>query len=85
MPAEVHETKAASGSARADEVATAQRVAHPLEVAKVSASRAIRLFPTPAEPQTMIPEESGSDMAVSMTRNSSARPVSGHLECTHKG
>jgi hypothetical protein len=37
------------------------------------------LLPTPAAPQTTIPDESGADMAASTIRSSSERPVSGHL------
>src|ERR1700752_5266338 len=79
---EVHGAKAPSGSARADDVATAHRHSRPFEAAESSASLANLLFPTPAAPPITIPEEPRSDMAASMTRNSSARPVNGHLKCT---
>ena len=67
---------------RADDVPAAQRVSHPTDAAHNSASRASRLFPTPAAPQTTIPDRSWSDIAASMIRNSSVRPVNGHMKRT---
>jgi hypothetical protein len=77
-----HEAKAPRGNPRADDVPTAHRVSHPFDASDDSASRAMRLFPTPAEPQTTIPDESGSDNAAWIIRISSERPVSGHAKRT---
>jgi hypothetical protein len=79
---EVHGAKAPSGSARAEDVASAHRHSRPCEAAALRASRASLLFPTPAAPPMTIPEESRSDMAASIIRSLSARPVSGHFKCT---
>ena len=77
-----HVAKAPRGSVRAEDVPTAQRTSHPFKAADESASRAIRLFPTPAAPQMTIPERSEADIAASMSRISSERPVSGHVKST---
>ena len=73
-----HDLKAPNGRARAEFVATTHRTSHPFEAAEVIASRAIRLFPTPAAPLTTIPLQSRSDRAASISRISFDRPVSGH-------
>jgi hypothetical protein len=44
-----------------------------------SASRAIRLFPTPAAPQITIPDAIASESAASMSPISAERPVQGHI------
>ena len=74
---------APSGSARAEVVPTSQRTSHPREEKSESASRARRLFSTPGAPQMTVPDESRSDTADSISRNSSERPVSGHRKRTH--
>ena len=73
-----HAVNAPSGIARAEDVPTAHRPSHPCDAAADNASRAIRLFPTPAAPQTTIPETSEAEMAASMVRISSERPINGH-------
>jgi len=70
------------GSVRAQDVPTAQWVTHPRDAADSSASRAMRLFPTPAAPQITIPDDLVSDNAASMSRISSERPVNGHVNRT---
>src|SRR5215211_1170578 len=77
-PTGAHAVNAPSGIARADEAPTVQRVSQPRAAAAVNASRAIRLFPTPAAPQMSIPPTPGVEMAASMERISELRPVSGH-------
>ena len=59
VTAGAHEARAPSGSVRAEDVPIAQWVTHPRAAAADSASRAIRLFPTPAAPQITIPENPG--------------------------
>ena len=73
-----HAVKAPSGIARAEDVPTAHRTSHPRDAAADNASRAIRLLPTPAAPQTTIPETSEAEMAASIVRISSERPINGH-------
>ena len=63
-----HVAKAPRGKSRAEEVPTAHRVSHSLAASDDSASRAIRPFPTPAAPEMITPQQSGSDIAASMTR-----------------
>ena len=58
----------------------AQRISHPFDAADERASRAIRLFPTPAAPQTTIPERSDADIAMAISRISHEWPVSGHAK-----
>jgi hypothetical protein len=70
--------KAPNGIARAEDEPTAHRPSHPRDATADKASRAIRLFPTPAAPQTTIPETSEATMAASMVRISSERPINGH-------
>jgi hypothetical protein len=65
-------------------VPTARRPSHPRDTAADNASRAIRLFPTPAAPQITIPETSEAKMAASTARISSERPVNGHDRPTQK-
>ena len=85
LPVDVaHGANAPSGTLRADVVPTAQRDSHPRDEAADTASRAIRLFPTPAAPHTRIPGRSGAERAASMVRFSSRRPVSGHVNRTGK-
>ena len=55
-----------------------QRVS-PFDAAEWSASRAIRLFPTPAAPQITIPDAIASESAASMSPISAERPVQGHV------
>ena len=74
---------APSGIDRADDVPTTQRSSYPCDAAEFSASRATRLLPTPAAPQTTIPDESESEIAASMSRCSFERPVNGHVNRTH--
>ena len=69
---------APSGIARAEDVPTVHRVSHPADAAAYSASRVVRLFPTPSAPQTSTPETSGAARAASMVRVSSERPINGH-------
>ena len=64
---------------RPHDVPTTQRTSHPLAAAPASASRAILLFPTPAEPLMTTPEASASESAASMSRISSPRPANGHV------
>jgi hypothetical protein len=80
-----HAVNAPSGSVRAQDVPTAQWVTHPRDAAESSASRAMRLLPTPAAPQITIPDEPLSDSAASMSRISSKRPVNGHANRTYTG
>ena len=82
MSAVTHAASAPSGSARADEVATAHCVMEPFPAACARASCATRLLPTPAAPRSTTPDESGSDIAASMAASSSSRPVSGHVRRT---
>ncbi|MDT5186318.1 MAG: hypothetical protein QOI29_4476, partial [Mycobacterium sp.] len=49
-----------------------------------NASRAIRLFPTPAAPQIRMPEASEAEMAASIVRISSERPINGNDKRTSK-
>ena len=79
-----HAVKAPSGIARAEDVPTAHRPSHPCDAATDNASRAIRLLPTPAAPQTTIPETSEAKMAASIARISSERPINGHDNRTPK-
>jgi hypothetical protein len=79
-PEDANAANAASGSVRADVVATAQRISAPLEAAAASASQAIRLFPTPAAPHKTTPAASSFDIAAEISRISSARPVNGHVK-----
>ena len=79
-----HAVKAPSGSPRAQDVPTAQWVRIPA-TAESSASRAMRLLPTPAAPQITIPDEPRSDIAASMSRISFERPVNGHVNRTLQG
>ena len=81
-PDPAHGANAPRGSLRADVVPTAQRGSKPWDAADDSASRAIRLFPTPAGPLTRIPATPGSDMAATMVRISSERPINGHVKRT---
>lgn len=74
-----HDAKAPNGRACAELVATTHRTSHLFDAAEVVASRAIRLFPTPAAPHTTIPQQPRSDRAASMSRISFDRPVSGHV------
>src|ERR1700733_4427203 len=78
-----HEESAPSGIDRAEDVPTIHRTSHPCDLAELSASRAIRLFPTPAVPQTTTPAESESKIAASMSRCSFERPVNGHVNRAH--
>ena len=84
-PDGVHAVKAPSGSVRAEDVPTAHRVWRPRDAAADKASRVIRLFPTPAAPETTIPETSDATMAAPIRRISSERPVNGHDTRTKKG
>src|ERR1700684_112843 len=77
-----HEESAANGIDRAEDVPTIHRTSHPCDPAELSASRAIRLFPTPAAPQTTTPAESESKIAASMSRRFFERPVKGHVNRT---
>ena len=70
------------GNLRADVVPTAQRGSMPRDATDDSASRTIRLFPTPAGPLTRIPARSGSDTAATMVCISSERPINGHVNPT---
>ena len=79
VPAELaHGARAPSGSSRADDVPTVQRISHPSAAADESASRAIRLLPTPAAPLTTIPDELGADTAFRL----SVSPPSGRSAAT---
>jgi hypothetical protein len=69
---------------RAEDVPTAHRPSHPRDTAPDNASRAIRLFPTPAVPPTTIPETCAAKMAASMAPISPERPVNGHDKRTPK-
>jgi len=73
-----HAVKAPSGSARADEVPATHRHSHPCDSAVDKASRASRLLPTPAAPETTIPAASGAERADSIALVSCERPVNGH-------
>jgi hypothetical protein len=70
---------------RAEDVPTTQWITQPRDEAADSASRAMRLLPTPAAPQITMPDEPGSDSAASMRRISSERPVNGHANRTNPG
>jgi len=83
-PDGAHPVKAPSGIARAEEVPTVQRVSHPFDAAADKASRAIRVFPTPSAPQTRMPGTSEAEMAASMVRISSERPINGQDKRTYK-
>jgi hypothetical protein len=72
------------GMSRAEDVPTVQRVSQPRRAAAVKASRAIRLLPTPAAPKTSTPETPEAEMAASMVRISSVRPINGHNNLTHR-
>ena len=74
-----HDARAPSGIPRPHDVPTTQRTSQPLDAAPARASRAMRLFPTPAEPLMTMPDASGSESAASMNRISSARPTNGHI------
>src|SRR3984885_11338642 len=50
-----HEESAPNGIERAEDVPTIHRISQPCDPAELSASRAIRLLPTPAAPQTTTP------------------------------
>jgi hypothetical protein len=67
---------------RADVVPTAQRGSKPWGATADIASRTIRLFPTPAGPLTRSPARSDSDIAATMVRISSERPINGHVNRT---
>ena len=77
-PDGAHAANAPSGMDLADDAPTVHRVSLPCDAATDNASRAMRLFPTPAAPQTTIPPTSGAEIAASMARISALRPVSGH-------
>ena len=77
-----HEDSAPNGIDRAEDVPTIHRTSHPCDPADVSASRATRLFPTPAAPQTTTPAESESEIASWMSRCSFERPINGHVNRT---
>jgi hypothetical protein len=83
-PDGAHAANAPSGIDRADDAPTVHRVSRPCDAAEDNASRAMRLFPTPAEPQTSIPPTSGFEIAASMARISALRPVSGHDRRTQR-
>src|ERR1700744_201796 len=53
-----HDESAPNGIDRAEDVPTIHRASHPCDPTEPSASRAIRLLPTPAAPQTTIPAKS---------------------------
>src|ERR1700736_3215182 len=55
-----HEESAANGIDRAEDVPIIQRTSYSFGGIALSASRAIRLFPTPAAPQTTTPDEAES-------------------------
>src|ERR1700761_1069602 len=78
-----HEDSAPNGIDRAEDVPTIHRTSQPCDPKELSASRAIRLLPTPAAPQTTIPAESEPKIAASMSRCSLERPVNGHVNRTH--
>ena len=73
-----HEESAPNGIDRAEDVPTIHRTSHPRDPADTSASRAIRLLPTPAAPQTTTPDTSEAEMAAWIARISSERPINGH-------
>jgi hypothetical protein len=58
-------------------VAVAQAVAHPATSARVRASCATRVLPTPASPERTKPAGGGRDNRSEMSRSSSSRPTSG--------
>src|ERR1700757_30531 len=77
-----HDDSAPNGIDRAEDVPTIHRASHPWDPAELSASRAMRLLPTPAAPHTTTPAESESKIAASMSRCSFERPVHGHVNRT---
>src|SRR3984885_10766079 len=84
LPAEsAHEESAPNGIDRAEDVPTIHRTSHPCDPAELSASRAIRLLPTPAAPQSTTPARVESEIAASMSRCSFERPVNGHVNRAH--
>src|ERR1700734_3177366 len=72
-----HEESAPNGIDRAEDVPTIHRTSHPCDSAELSASRAIRLLPTPAAPQTTTPARLESKIAASISRCFLERPVHG--------
>ncbi len=78
-----HDASAPSGMPRPHDVPTTQRTSQPPAAAPTRVSRAIRLFPTPAEPLITTPDASGSASAASMSRISSPRPTNGHVNRMH--
>src|SRR6476659_5918122 len=83
-PDGAHPVKAPRGMARAEDVPTVQRVSHPFDAAADNASRAIRVFPTPSAPQRRMPGTSEAEIAASMVRISSERPINGQDKRTYK-
>jgi hypothetical protein len=70
---------APSGSTRADADAVAQCTTAPVRSAIASASRASRVFPTPAAPASTTPDVRPARTDTPPTKRiSSARPTSGH-------
>src|SRR6202035_5843293 len=61
-----HEESAPNGIERAEDVPTIHRISQPCDPAELSASRAIRLLPTPAAPQSTTPAKSESKSGTSM-------------------
>ena len=78
-----HDANAPSGSPRPHDVPTTHRTSRPDAAAAASASRAIRLFPTPEGPQTTAPDAAGCEIAASIRRTSLARPTNGHANRIH--
>ena len=76
--------KAPSGIACAEDDPTVHRVSQPSDAARASTSRAIRLFPTPDAPQMRTPATSEAEIAASMVRISSERPINGHDNRTQR-